>query len=979
VAIRERIDQLRAKWQATHKGTPDAKLVAKWKEQAWRETRPAKDATHRTLAELCHRWAKEIKQFGYRPKTILKAALGHPPNVVDAGTVLADKQLAAQLAEVLLAHSAANLKPRDRKTEAARLAANPDQVLEMAAGPTLAGVANWRTTWSELQLRASAERLTRMVRFNSPQARQQLVDEITARAASRCRRVRWDRYVLPDDASGDLRVALRGRAGFDQQHQPTYTTHLIWDAETNLMRLFTTTGDNTVPYLTVEAATQAVEESVRAYQAAHGFALASDQRRAVEQVLASQTRLTAIVGPAGTGKTTSMKVLRDTWEHVYGGGRVVALAPSAAAAQVLGTQLDVAATTVAKWLWETDPLQQAKRRQRIDQLWQAPGTDQVMTSLTKLLLEDRFYQTKPFDLVIVDEAAMTGTISLARLADQVEQAGAKMLLVGDPSQLDAVEAGGILGWADREGHATELTSLWRFEEPWMASASLALRRGRHIGIDQYAAHGMIHEGSSDDMREAAYAKALNDFKTGVPAVLIAASNEEVTDLSERASLDLRAAGLVDSTASIPVRAGLDAGLGERIVARKNDRRVQDQYGNPINNGTFMRIIEAPRQGPVIAVREDNHATIELDPTWIQQNCELGYAVTVHRAQGITVDHSYFLLGAHARTTRELFYVAMTRGRKTNQVFTALMSEEEAHHLGVRSDDIPTAEQRLTQVLRTEGAEKTAHETADQLTHEGMALQRLIPEHDYLASLVYAERCKQDLKRANPTLADGIDQYPAWPSLVATWTKARMIAPTDAWMRVSKPVIEDNNIGDVAAILHSRLTSITDDAVIDPTDQRWIGGLVPAIRTTDPVIGALAQQNETMIEQRIRQLAAVTHPWETDMAPRPDNNTPAVSMWDAARLQAAIYRDQWGVDSIDALGPAPVGSERQHRQWQRAKDNLAAHDWVPQPADDLIEAWDELGAAPPTDPPPEEPPPEPELEPGLLPPAVWSDPTSGAGL
>ena len=151
----------------------------------------------------------------------------------------------------------------------------------------------------------------------------------------------------------------------------------------------------------------------------------------------------------------------------------------------------------------------------------------------------------PNQLVIIDEASMVSTFQLAALVQQAREAHAKILLVGDPGQLDAIDAGGTLGWLDREGKTTRLSSIWRFHEKWEGASSLKLRRGDYSAILDYEKHRRIRHGTYLDMVDQAYLAWQADTLAGKSSILIAADNDTVGMLNERAQADLVAKGEVD--------------------------------------------------------------------------------------------------------------------------------------------------------------------------------------------------------------------------------------------------------------------------------------------------------------------------------------------------------------------------------------------------------------------------------------------------
>ena len=158
-----------------------------------------------------------------------------------------------------------------------------------------------------------------------------------------------------------------------------------------------------------------------------------------------------------------MRALRAAWISEHGRGSVIGLAPSAAAAQALADDLGVACDNTAKWLTEFD--------------------------LGRTIL-------RAGQLLIVDEATLAGTATLDRITGIAEATGAKVLLVGDPYQLQSVEAGGAFSLlVDRRTDAPELTEIHRFANKWEKHASLALRRGEVEIISTYARQKRIREGA----------------------------------------------------------------------------------------------------------------------------------------------------------------------------------------------------------------------------------------------------------------------------------------------------------------------------------------------------------------------------------------------------------------------------------------------------------------------------------------------------
>ena len=151
---------------------------------------------------------------------------------------------------------------------------------------------------------------------------------------------------------------------------------------------------------------------------------------------------------------------------------------------------------------------------------------------------------RPGQLVIVDEASMAGTQALDQLRDQAQRAGAKIVAVGDPAQLGAIDAGGTLGWIERHQDrpdvtAATLTSVWRFKNDWEADNSLALRRGDHAAIDTLIDHERITQVTDPDGVESAAFDQWAEARTQGSALLIASTQEAVDRLNAQAQDLLR--------------------------------------------------------------------------------------------------------------------------------------------------------------------------------------------------------------------------------------------------------------------------------------------------------------------------------------------------------------------------------------------------------------------------------------------------------
>jgi hypothetical protein len=520
-------------------------------------------------------------------------------------------------------------------------------------------------------------------------------------------------------------------------------------------------------------------------------------------------------------------------------------------------------------------------------------------------------------LVILDEASMVSTFQLAALVQQAQEAGAKILLVGDPGQLDAIDAGGILGWLDRQGKATRLSTIWRFHEEWERTASLKLRRGDYSAISDYARHGRIRHGAYLNMADQAYLAWQADTRSGKSSILIAADNETVGMLNERAQADRVAQGEVDPDQTVLLSDGLRAGFGDVIIARGNNRRLVDSDGAFVRNGTLFDVEGISRRdGSLLARQRDTGASVLLPRAYLESSVELGYATTAHRSQGITVETGHTVI-TQGRLTRELLYVSMTRGRSGNYAYVS--EGDDADHPAVDPSMQLSWQGILGEVLAAEGAERTAHEVHDAERRKSDSLERLYAEYDYLAQIAAGLDLKQTLYENFPGAAPEFEQSPSWGAAVAAWRKATTISRQVTERILSQLCQETSSANDRCAVLSMRLRRFLKGrttAVEEP--------LVEKLTIPRPDLAEMIKQVRERISQRTETvcMAALTADpeWKRALLDTVGNSTSGET-WQLLR-DVAIFRDRWALpDSPLPLGPSPADYEWEQRG-QRERINAA---------------------------------------------------------
>ncbi len=662
-----KLDELVADFTATHGREPSRPEVLRLRQRATLETRPEKHI--RPLSELREDWqATAAEATGKRPDQIVAQVVADPARALPPAVA---SGLDAETAEL--------------------------------ADAVLTAVAVRRPTWTGANLLAEAARATRHLRLPDAATRIALLDEVVDAALARC--VALDPPELFHTPARFRR--LDHTSMFDRPSEAAFTTSTVLDTEARLLAALDDLTAPAVPLAILEPLGRPMP----------GQRLSPDQHAAITGIATSTRRLDVLIGPAGTGKTKTLAVLTRAWAAAHGPGSVLGLAPSSSAAAELAASLQIPCENTAKWLHDHD----------------TPATPPVPTPATTPATKAAgnragpvagmlAHPLSPGTLVIVDEASLASTAHLDRLLQHATAAGAKLLLVGDDQQLGAVDAGGafalLVETATEGGTAHALEALWRFEHRWEAHATRALRVGDPAALAAYAEHGRLQDGDTETMAEAAYAAWRADLSAGRSSLLIAPDNDTVTALNLRARDDRLAAGHLTGP-EIALHDGTACAVGDWIITRQNDRRLPVPGGGHVRNGAAWTVTAVHPDGTIEATpREHAAATpagthppvgmrhpepigvVQLPARYVADHVELGYASTIHRAQGATVDTAHVL--ARPGMDRQALYVAMTRGRQTNHAYVATDGFTEQHQAAP-----VTGRQILEQIAATDGTEHSA--------------------------------------------------------------------------------------------------------------------------------------------------------------------------------------------------------------------------------------------------------------------------------
>lgn len=528
------------------------------------------------------------------------------------------------------------------------------------ARSVLAVLASHRSTWSRWNLLAEVERQTRAIAVAGRADRQHLVDTVTGTALRAAETITIPAGISAAGPGGRDLLELSGVSSRDELptrarrsdgtpvdvHHGTerYTSRTIVDAELDLLDALSEPSSSPSAVL--------VEDAVAGLQSA-GVELGADQQDAARHLVCDAHRLSCLVGPAGSGKTTTLRAAVAAWHAA--GRRVVPLAPSAAAAEVLAAELGVQAENLHKYLHDLH----------------ARTSDEAGPTLGH------------GDVLLVDEAGMAGTLRLRALLQYARAVGAQLRLVGDPQQLGAVEAGGAFRLLTAASHSNtaQLTRLRRFSDPAEASALSAIRGGDPSAAEHYVQSGRVHTGPEDELIEQVFLAWRHDVTAGHHALMITADRDHATALNARAHLDRAAHGTIDTRRTAQLRDGTHAGVDDWVLTRTNARLLTTNAGRDfVKNGDRWTITALHPDGSATAMHHEHRGSVHLPASYLRDSAELGYATTVHRAQGSTCDHAHALLTD--ATAREELYVAASRARHITDLFLidSQMNEEHPSNL-----------------------------------------------------------------------------------------------------------------------------------------------------------------------------------------------------------------------------------------------------------------------------------------------------------
>ena len=319
-------------------------------------------------------------------------------------------------------------------------------------------------------------------------------------------------------------------------------------------------------------------EAALARAEARGLVLSGEQADALAHVTDGRD-LGVVVGHAGTGKSAMLGVAREAWEAA--GYEVRGVALSGIAAENLESGSGIASRTIAS----------------LEHGWEQ-GRDLLTTR----------------DVLVIDEAGMVGTRQLERVLSHATEAGAKVVLVGDPQQLQAIEAGAAFRSIHERHGGAEIGEVRRQREDWQRDATRDLAKGRTgHALEAYRSHGMVHEAQTREQARGDLIERWDRDRQASPdrsRIILTHTNDEVRALNEAARERMRAAGDLGDEVRVTVERGArNFASGDRVMFLQNER------GLGVKNGTLGTIEQVSAQS--MTVQTDDGRSVQLRPQGLQ--------------------------------------------------------------------------------------------------------------------------------------------------------------------------------------------------------------------------------------------------------------------------------------------------------------------------------------------------------------------------
>ena len=667
------------------------------------------------------------------------------------------------------------------------------------------------------------------------------------------------------------------------------------------------------------AHTREADDARDAQDTRTGSGLREDQAAAALAVLADGRLVSVINAPAGAGKTRVLAEAARIWAEA-GLGPVIGITPSQSARNTLAAGVPVS-YNAAQFLGH-----QPGRRGARGPVPIGSGT-----------------------LLVIDEASMLSGPDLADLIAYAKARGAKIILAGDISQLQAVENGGGMSLLAAALGYARLAEPVRFRSQWERQASLRLRDGDTSVLAEYDQHGRIIGGDPEQIMDAAAAAYVALSASGTDTLLMAADHALRRELNRRIREDLTTLGIVQDGPAVTIADGTRAGPGDLIICTRNDHATEaGEPGRTLANGDLLRVEAITPDGLFVrrALDADPRSGQRrwTDRRFVFKTCkdaELGYAVTDHAAQGRTVHTGLAVITG--TEDRQHAYVALSRGTDVNTAYVFTASPKRANPVpGPRpAPELARYDRRATApggpvapaattppgqalavlagVLDRDGQQRSATQTRSQALSDADHLAIL---HAIWTAEITQARDQHYRDLLMNALPPG---YRREPGHQAKWLwrtlRAAELAGLDPARALTDAIAERDLAGsrDIAAVIDARLRHRLS-AVVPLPPGPW-SARVPAI--ADPERRAYITEIAALMDARTHRIGdhAASHPpsWATGALGEVPEHPVDRLVWQKRAAAIGAWRELSGYDHpADPIGPEPAAAAPDVRAiWHQA--------------------------------------------------------------
>jgi hypothetical protein len=399
--------------------------------------------------------------------------------------------------------------------------------------------------------------------------------------------------------------------------------------------------------------------------------------------------------------------------------------------------------------------------------------------------------------------------------------------------------------------------------------------------------------------------------------MLAPTRELVAELNRRAR-DHRLDG-APAGPEVRLGDGNRASVGDMIITRANDRRLRLSATDWVKNGDRWTITAVSNNGELTVRHTRSHLTVRLPADYVRESTSLGYATTIHTAQGVSADTMHGL--ATGQESRQQLYTMLTRGRHANHLYLQVVGDGDPHSV-IRPDAVAprTPTETLQQILARDEAPLSASTMLRELNNPAarlfQAVQRYTDSLHVAAEQLLGPDTVADLDQADHYIP-GLTTEPAWPTL-----RAQLLALAaetgEHPLRHLLTAASGRDLrtaDDMAAVLDWRLTALT------PTNTGplpWLPG-IPATLHADPVWGGYLAKRSQLVADLAGQVQ--DHACQRDA--EPVWTAPGSQPSTALVGEIAVWRAANGINPQDLRPTGGDQLETARALWKQRLDRQIA--------------------------------------------------------